>query len=38
MFILRFKVSFQYNLEMDKPRMVLRLFSDGMGKVVFFEN
>ena len=38
MFISRFKVSFQYNLGMDKPRMVLRLFYDGMGKVVFSAN
>jgi hypothetical protein len=38
MFISMFKVSFQYNLGMDKPRMVLRLFYDGMGKVVFSAN
>ena len=38
MFISRFKVNFQYNLGMDKPRMVMRLFYDGMGKVVFSEN
>ena len=29
MFILRFKVSFQYNLGMDKPRMVLRWYGQG---------